>query len=77
MDFLTLAKARYSVRSFQNKKVPEEIINKIIEAGYVAPTACNNQPINIKVLESEEALNKLKKDSNKISTWYCPVKIYQ
>ncbi len=60
MDFLDLAKNRYSVRSFQNKPIEEEIMNKILEAGYVAPTACNNQPQRIYVAQSEESRRKLK-----------------
>lgn len=61
MEFLELAKSRYSCRSFKTDKISQDIIDKILEAGYVAPTACNNQPIKIKVLESDKALNKLKK----------------
>lgn len=58
--FTELAEARYSVRSFSNKKVPKEEIKKIIHAGMVAPTGCNNQPQRIIVVESEEGLAKIK-----------------
>lgn len=61
MDFLTLAKERYSVRSFDERNVPAEIIDKIIEAGMVAPTACNNQPQRIIVVKGEEPLSRLRK----------------
>ena len=44
MDFLSLAKERYSCRSFLKKKVEKEKIEKILEAGRVAPTAVNFQP---------------------------------
>ncbi len=60
MDFLELAKTRYSVRKFSNKKVEQEKIDLILEAGRVAPTAVNYQPQRILVLDSEENLNKLK-----------------
>lgn len=56
--FTELAEARYSVRSFSNRKVPKEEIEKIIHAGMVAPTGCNNQPQRIIVVESEEGLLK-------------------
>ena len=59
MDFLELAKGRYSVRSFLDKKVEAEKIAKILFAANVAPTACNNQPQKIYILQSEEALSKL------------------
>ncbi|MGB6129781.1 MAG: nitroreductase family protein [Psychrilyobacter sp.] len=60
MDFLQLAKERYSVRKFSNKKVEQEKINLILEAGKLAPTAVNYQPQRILVIESDDSLNKLK-----------------
>ena len=41
MNFYELAKSRYSVRKFKPDAVEEEKLNKIIEAGRIAPTACN------------------------------------
>ncbi|MBQ0125267.1 MAG: nitroreductase family protein [Clostridiales bacterium] len=61
MDFLTLVKERYSVRSFKADAIPDEIAEKIIEAGRVAPTACNKQPQRIIVLNNEKGLDRLKK----------------
>ncbi|MDE6868057.1 MAG: nitroreductase family protein [Clostridia bacterium] len=63
MDFIDLAKSRYSVRSFSDKKVENEKLELILEAGRVAPTACNNQPQKIYVLQSEKAIEKLKEVS--------------
>ena len=59
MNFLELAKARYSVRSFKKTPIEDEKLAKIIEAGHVAPTACNNQPQKIFVVKSEDYRNKL------------------
>ena len=56
MDFLTFAKERYSCRKFSDKPVENEKIERIIDAGLCAPTACNNQPYKIWVLQSEEAV---------------------
>lgn len=53
-DFMTLAKSRYSVRSYQSRPVEQEKIEKILEAARIAPTACNNQPQKIYVVTSEE-----------------------
>lgn len=58
-DFLTLAHDRYSVRSFADTKVEQEKIDKILEAGRIAPTAVNSQPQMIYVARSEEAMQKL------------------
>lgn len=63
MDFINLAKSRYSVRSFSDKKVEDEKLQIILEAASVAPTACNNQPQKIYVLQSESAIEKLKEVS--------------
>lgn len=64
MDFLELAKKRYSVRNYLDKKVEKEKLEKIIEAAHVAPTAANRQPQRLLVIESEEGISKLKKGAN-------------
>ena len=58
-DFLGLALERYSVRSFSDKKVEQKELDMILRAGQVAPTAVNNQPQKIYVIQSEEALAKI------------------
>lgn len=59
MEFLELAKSRYSVRKFSDKPIEKEKMNKILEAGNVAPTGCNNQPQRIYIIKSEDTLAKL------------------
>lgn len=59
MTFLELAKARYSIRSFQDRPIEKEHMDKIMEAGHVAPTACNYQPQKIYIAQSEDARKKL------------------
>lgn len=61
MDFLELAKKRFSVREFSDKQVEQEKLELILRAGQAAPTACNNQPQRIYVFQSTEALEKLQK----------------
>lgn len=61
MNFLELAEKRYSVRKFSNTPVEKEKLDAILQAGRLAPTACNNQPQSILVLQTGEALEKLKK----------------
>ena len=60
MDFLELAKKRYTVRTFSDRTVEEEKLNKILEAGNIAPTAKNNQPQKIYVVKSKEGLEKVR-----------------
>lgn len=64
MSFLELAKIRYSVRKYQEKKVEEEKLLKILEAGRIAPTGANTQPQRIIVIREKEGLEKLSKCAN-------------
>ena len=57
-EFLELARNRYSERYFAAKPLEEEKLCRILEAGRIAPTACNNQPQRFYVLKSREALAK-------------------
>lgn len=61
MDFLELAAKRYSVRNFKKIPIPQIIIDKILMAGNVAPTAHNYQPQKIIVVNSQKGLRTLKK----------------
>lgn len=60
MDFLELAKNRYSVRDFKPDQISSEDLDKILEAGSVAPTARNFQPQRIFVARSEQSRERLK-----------------
>ena len=62
-DFLTVAAERYSVRHFTDQKVSQEDLDKIIEAGKVAPTAVNSQPQKIYVVQSPEMIAKINEAS--------------
>ncbi len=64
MTFLELAKKRFSVRNFDEKKVEEQKLLQILEAGRVAPTAANHQPQRIIVVRGDVGLGKLKKAAN-------------
>ncbi|MBQ8747623.1 MAG: nitroreductase family protein [Clostridia bacterium] len=60
MDFEKLITERYSVRNFKPEHLPQEAIDKILEAGHKAPTGCNYQPQRILVLNTDESIAKLK-----------------
>ena len=57
--FFELAASRYSVRSYSQEAVEGEKLARILEAGRIAPTACNNQPQRIKVLCGADDLAKV------------------
>ncbi len=60
MEFLQLAKERYSCREFSDRKVEQELVDKILEAAISAPTAVNKQPYKIWVMESEQSKDNIK-----------------
>ena len=60
MDFLELAKERYSVRKMKPKKIQEEDLNKILEAARLSPTAKNMQRERLLVINTEEGIEKIK-----------------
>lgn len=60
MDFDKLISERYSVRNFEQEHLKQELIDKILSAGHKAPTGCNYQPQRILVLNTDEAINKLR-----------------
>ena len=62
-DFETVIRNRTATRKFKNKKVEPEKLNRILEAGRLAPTAKNLQPQKIYVATSTEALEKIDKVS--------------
>ena len=64
MDFMQLAKSRYSVRKYQDRPVEQDKLQRILEAGRVCPTAANKQPQRFLVVSSPEGLAKLGKSGN-------------
>lgn len=57
MSFSQLILQRYSVRKFDSRPIPGDALSRILEAGQLAPTACNNQPQRILVLEGDSMKN--------------------
>lgn len=56
MDFLEIANARQSCRSYnENRPVEQEKLQKILEAARLAPSACNGQPYLLTVCTGEKA----------------------
>lgn len=63
MDFESVVKNRTATRRFKDEKVPQDILTKILEIGRLAPTAKNQQPQKIYVVNSKEGLEKIDKVS--------------
>lgn len=61
MEFEKIVETRQSTRKFSNKKPDGEILKKILEAGRLAPTAKNVQPVKVFVAESQKAIAAIDK----------------
>lgn len=60
MSLLDLMTSRRSVRRFiPNRIIPKSLLDQIVEAGHVAPSACNKQPWHFFLIQSEEAKRKI------------------
>ncbi|MDD4493297.1 MAG: nitroreductase family protein [Eubacteriales bacterium] len=61
MNYFDVIDSRYSVRKYSGREVSDDHLNKILEAGKLAPTSKNLQPQRIFVLKSAGAVEKLAK----------------
>jgi nitroreductase len=50
---------RRSIRKYQKKDVPDELVKEIIRAAMHAPSACNQQPWHFVVIRNEETKKKI------------------
>ena len=60
MDFITLAKSRYSVRNYSERQIEKDKLDKILEAAHISPSARNKQSARIYVVQSTEGIEKLR-----------------
>ena len=58
-SFLDIVRSRRSIRRFSEKKVPLDLISKIIEVGTYAPTPCNQQLWNFVVVTDDRVKEQL------------------
>ena len=58
-DFLELVKNRRSIRRFKPNPVPDELIDKIVEAARWAPSGANSQPWEFIVVKKNELRDKI------------------
>lgn len=58
MSYMDLARGRYSCREFEDRSVEQAVVDAIVEAGRIAPSACNNHPSRVMVLDTPELLEK-------------------
>ena len=59
MNLYELMMKRRSVRNFKDQKIPEEILNELLDAANNAPTGGNIQPVSVIVVQEAESRKKL------------------
>jgi len=64
-DFFELLKKRRSIRDFEDKKVPLEIIKEIIKESCLAPSSANGQPWRFIIVNNKDVIKSLSDDSKK------------
>jgi nitroreductase len=55
MSLLDIILTRRSIRRYEKKDIPQDILTQILEAGRQAPSAVNKQPIRFIVVKNNEA----------------------
>lgn len=60
MEFNDILNRRYSCRAFSAQGVEPEKLDRILEAGRIAPTAVNKQPVHIWAVSRPETLEAIK-----------------
>lgn len=59
MEFKDVVKNRYSCKNYDGRRVEQDKLERILEAGRLAPTAKNLQEQHIYVVQSDEGLAKI------------------
>ena len=59
MEVFEAVQTVLAVRSFQEKSIPPEVINRIVEAAHLTGSSMNLQPWHFIVVEEQETLKKL------------------
>lgn len=58
---LDLIKSRYSTKAYSDREVPDELIEKIVQAGVWAPSGRNRQAVRFMVVKDKETIKTLSK----------------
>lgn len=54
MDLYDCIQARYSVRAYQDKEIPNEVLRRVMEAARLAPSASNRQDWKFIIIKDPE-----------------------
>ena len=59
MEFYEVIKTRRSIRSYKKTKVPEDVLQRVLDAARIAPSGHNRQYWKFYVVESEEKIRSV------------------
>jgi nitroreductase len=65
MDYKDLLKNRRSVRSYEDRKVPLEVLHEIIQETSLAPSARNLQPWRFIIIQDSHLMKRISEESKK------------
>lgn len=60
MEFLDLARRRWSVRTYEDRSVEDDKLQQVLEAARLAPSAANRQPIGLVVVRTAGRRDELR-----------------
>ena len=59
MDFKTLIASRRSIRKFEPTAVPEEVVNRLVEATLTAPSSRNSRSTHLMIIDNAETIARM------------------
>ena len=59
MSLIDIILSRRSIRRYEKKEIPQDVLNKILEAGRLAPSASNRQPWHFIVVTDDDIKKKI------------------
>jgi nitroreductase len=59
MDFYEVVRTRRSVRRYRPDRIPQETLERVLDAARIAPSGSNRQPTRLIVVQDEETKQKL------------------
>ncbi len=59
MEFHKVVRTRRSVREYQPKAIPQEVLDRVLDAARIAPSGSNRQPTRLILVREEEGKAKL------------------
>jgi Nitroreductase len=75
-QLLALAFQRRSVRWYQDRPVPRELIEKAVAVATLSPSACNRQPFEFRIYDEETIKNKVGQIPMGIRPFYRQIPIF-